>query len=121
MAGFLVTAYGRIEGDPRGCFSPLQGRAGLTVEVARPRGRPASRCCVGAFQNSQALEHVWSAEKRAEGLEYMHPKPSSHSGRIVGITGQSLPVLMVCRMMDVFWGDLHMTHRGRSSQSGDTF
>jgi hypothetical protein len=26
---------------------------------------------------------VWSAEKRAEGLEYMHPKPSSHSGRIV--------------------------------------
>jgi hypothetical protein len=27
---------------------------------------------------------VWSAEKRAEGLEYMHPKPSSHSGRIVG-------------------------------------
>jgi len=26
----------------------------------------------------------WSAEKRAEGLEYMHPKPSSHSGRIVG-------------------------------------
>jgi len=27
---------------------------------------------------------VWSAEKRAGGLEYMHPKPSSHSGRIVG-------------------------------------
>ena len=27
---------------------------------------------------------MWSAEKRAEGLEYMHPKPSSHSGRIVG-------------------------------------
>jgi hypothetical protein len=27
---------------------------------------------------------VWSAEKRTEGLEYMHPKPSSHSGRIVG-------------------------------------
>jgi hypothetical protein len=26
---------------------------------------------------------VWSAEERAEGLEYMHPKPSSHSGRIV--------------------------------------
>jgi hypothetical protein len=26
---------------------------------------------------------VWSAEKRAEGLEYMRPKPSSHSGRIV--------------------------------------
>ena len=29
---------------------------------------------------------MWSAEKRAEGLEYMHPKPSSHSGRIVGNT-----------------------------------
>jgi ketosteroid isomerase-like protein len=27
---------------------------------------------------------VWSAEERAEGLEYMHPKASSHSGRIVG-------------------------------------
>jgi len=27
---------------------------------------------------------VWSAEERAEGLEYMHPKPSSHSGRILG-------------------------------------
>jgi hypothetical protein len=27
---------------------------------------------------------VLSAEKRAERLEYMHPKPSSHSGRIVG-------------------------------------
>ena len=27
---------------------------------------------------------MWSAEKRAEGLEYMHPKPGSHSGRIVG-------------------------------------
>src|ERR1700687_6185586 len=37
-------------------LSPLQGRAALTVEVARPRGRPASRCCVGAFQNSQRLE-----------------------------------------------------------------
>src|SRR6266446_8144967 len=37
-------------------FSPLQGRAALTVEVTRPRGRPASRCCVGAFQNSQRLE-----------------------------------------------------------------
>src|SRR6266404_5116424 len=36
--------------------SPFQGRAALTVEVTRPRGRPASRCCVGAFQNSQRLE-----------------------------------------------------------------
>src|SRR6516225_4884490 len=35
---------------------PLQGRAVLTIEVTRPRGRPASRCCVGAFQNSQRLE-----------------------------------------------------------------
>src|SRR5258705_12056737 len=35
---------------------PLQGRAALIVEVTRPRGRPASRCCVGAFQNSQTLE-----------------------------------------------------------------
>src|SRR5689334_24918495 len=33
----------------------------------------------------------------------------------------SLPVLMVSRMMDVLWGDRHMTHQGRSSKSGDTF
>ena len=26
---------------------------------------------------------MWSAGKRAEGLGYIHPKPSSHSGRIV--------------------------------------
>ena len=25
-----------------------------------------------------------SAEKQADGLEYMHPKPSSYYGRIVG-------------------------------------
>ncbi len=37
-------------------FSPLQGRAALTVEVTRPRGRPANHCCMGAFQNSQRLE-----------------------------------------------------------------
>jgi hypothetical protein len=24
-------------------------------------------------------------------------------------------------MTDVLWGDLHMTHQGRSSKSGDTF
>jgi hypothetical protein len=24
-------------------------------------------------------------------------------------------------MMDVLWGDLHMTHQGRSSKSGDSF
>ena len=29
---------------------------------------------------------MWSAEKRAEALEYMHPEPSSNSGRIVGKT-----------------------------------
>src|ERR1700677_4139973 len=39
-----------------GSFCPLRGRAALTAEVTRPRGRPASRCCAGAFQNSQRLE-----------------------------------------------------------------
>ena len=29
---------------------------------------------------------MWIAEKRPAGLEYMHPKPSSHSGGIVGNT-----------------------------------
>jgi hypothetical protein len=41
--------------------------------------------------------------------------------RVADITGQSLPVLMASGMMDVFWGDLHMTHQGRSSKSGDSF
>ena len=41
---------------------------------------------------------MWSAEKRAEGLEYMHPKPSSHSGRIgrqpfLYRIGEELPVI----------------------------
>ncbi len=33
----------------------------------------------------------------------------------------SLPVLMVSTMRDVLWGDLDMTHQGRSSKSGDSF
>ena len=43
------------------------------------------------------------------------------SGWIVGISGQSLPVLMASGMMDVLCGDLHMKHQGRSSKSGDSF
>jgi len=45
-------------------FSPLQGRAALTVEVTRPRGRPASRCCVGLFRISKGLKCV---ERRGAG------------------------------------------------------
>src|SRR5258707_5868962 len=60
---------------------PLRGRAALIVEVTRPRGRPASRCCVGAFQNSKGLKCV---ERREAGRGLEHPKPSSHSGPIVG-------------------------------------
>src|SRR5207249_6630957 len=75
-------------------FAPLQGRAVLTIEVTRPRGRPTSRCCVGAFQNSKGLKYVERREA-GRGLEYMHLKPSSHSGRIVGypevILGPQMP------------------------------
>src|SRR5271165_1479300 len=49
-------------------FSPLQGRAAQTVEVTRPRGRPASRCCVGAFQNSQRLEMCGAPRSGQRGL-----------------------------------------------------
>src|SRR5271155_4381094 len=45
-------------------FSPLQGRAALTVEVTRPRGRPASRCCVGLFRIPKGLKCV---ERREAG------------------------------------------------------
>ncbi len=49
-------------------------------------------------------------------------KPKGRSTvRVADLTGQSLPVLMASRMMDVLWGDLHMTHQGRSSKSGDSF
>src|SRR5580704_2859025 len=65
-------------------FSPLQGRAALTVEVTRPRGRPASRCCVGAFQNSQRLEMSGAPRSGQRGWSTCTPNPSSHSGRIVG-------------------------------------
>jgi tannase/feruloyl esterase len=41
------------------------------------------------------------------------------SGRIVGISGQFLPVLIASRMMDVLWSDLHMRHESRSSKSDD--
>jgi hypothetical protein len=41
--------------------------------------------------------------------------------RLPDITGQSLPVLMASRMMDVLWSDLHISHQSRSSKSGDSF
>ena len=41
--------------------------------------------------------------------------------RVAGISGQSLPILMASTMRDVLWGDLDMTHQGRSSKSGDSF
>ena len=47
-----------------------------------------------------------------------------YSGRgewVVGFTGQSLPVLMVSRMMDVLWSDLHMVHEDRSLMSYKCF
>ena len=43
------------------------------------------------------------------------------SFRLRHITGQSLPVFMVSGMMDVLWSDLHISHQGRSSKSGDSF
>src|SRR6516162_10337871 len=45
-------------------LSPLQGRASLTIEVTRPRGRPASRCCVGLFRIPKGLKCV---ERREAG------------------------------------------------------
>jgi hypothetical protein len=46
---------------------------------------------------------------------------ASDSSRMVGITGQSLPVFMASVMMDFLWSDLHMTHQSRSWKSGDSF
>src|SRR5258705_662885 len=68
---------------------PLQGRAALIVEVTRPRGRPASRCCVGAFQNSQRLEMCGAPTNelrfRAVGvlgkIVCSHPLPPEHPTR----------------------------------------
>jgi hypothetical protein len=44
-----------------------------------------------------------------------------HNSPMVGISGQSLPILMASRMVDVLCADLHMKHQGRSSKSGDSF
>ena len=62
----------------------LQRRAALSLEVPRPRGRPASHCCVGA-QNSQMRE-MCGAPRSGQRAWTMDPKPSSHFGRIVGET-----------------------------------
>ena len=58
---------------------------------------------------------MWSVEKRAERLEYMHPKPSSHFGRIVGnpevicpgselVMGSRLVVSNAMRLASAFKG-----------------
>jgi len=41
-------------------------------------------------------------------------RPDLDNFRVADITGQSLPVFMASRMMDVLWSDLHMTHQSRS-------
>ena len=52
---------------------------------------------------------MWSAEKRAEALEYMHPKPSSHSGRIEEQV----------RVLPAIEAELHLFLIGREMLSGD--
>jgi len=41
--------------------------------------------------------------------------------RIVGFSGQSLPILAPLLTIDVLWSDLHMVHEGRSLMSYDSF
>jgi hypothetical protein len=57
---------------------------------------------------------VWSAEKRAEGLEYMHPKPSSHSGHIVSkpevTLGPDLFGGQVVNALYIAWDHQKLTH-----------
>ena len=40
---------------------------------------------------------------------------------MVGITGQSLPILVPLLTIDVLWSDLHMVHEGRSLMNYDSF
>jgi hypothetical protein len=64
-----------------GHLLPL-ARAALTVEVTRPQERPASRCCVGAFQNSQRLEMCGAPRSGQRGWSTC--TPSRVHIRIVG-------------------------------------
>jgi len=41
--------------------------------------------------------------------------------RIVGISGQSLPILAPLPTIDVLWSDLHMVHKDRSLMSYESF
>jgi hypothetical protein len=41
--------------------------------------------------------------------------------RMVGISGQSLPILVPLLTIDVLWSDLHMVHEDRSLMSYDSF
>jgi hypothetical protein len=58
---------------------------------------------------------VFSAgRKRYETLERA-------SGQMVGISGQSLPILAPLPTVDVLWSDLHMVHKDRSLMSYESF
>jgi hypothetical protein len=50
-------------------------------------------------------------------LQRMH----TDSGRLVGLTGQSLPIFVPLLTIDVLWSDLHMVYEGRSLMSYDSF
>jgi hypothetical protein len=55
------------------------------------------------------------------GIEKSKSRSVYDRGRMTGITGQSLPILVPLLTIDVLWSDLHMVHEGRSLMSYDSF
>ena|SRR5271157_2726437 len=81
-----------ITGSPSAVLKVLKQRISRYL---RRRGRytPDGQFSLSCFAGEKMARfwqprfhdfNAWSAKKRAEKLEYMHAKPSSHSGRIVG-------------------------------------
>jgi hypothetical protein len=74
----------------------------------------------------QELQNVWlllvcslKPDKRLVVAESSIRKAGN--GRIVGISGQSLPILAPLPTIDVLWSDLHMVHEDRSLMSYESF
>jgi hypothetical protein len=78
--------------------------------------------CIAHQRTTEPSPEVTHSEKCLSRARNAVVGSESRGSRwIVGISGQSLPVLMASRMMDVLWSDLHMGHESRSSKSDDPF
>src|SRR2546429_6991649 len=86
-----------------------------TLFPSPPLSRSESPCPLAPARSQNA--------RRTNRNEKKNPQAnSSHStGRMVGLTGQSLPACVRLIRIDVWWGDQQIVHKGRSPMSYDSF